>query len=80
MTVLERIRDVGLLRAAGATRGQVQRFILVQAVVVGVLGSLLGLALGAVLAALMTAWLRHDRLGDPRVGRRRRSAPSSSPS
>ncbi len=58
MTVLERIRDVGLLRAAGATRGQVQRFILVQAVVVGVLGSLLGLALGAVLAGLMAAWLR----------------------
>src|SRR6478752_3550140 len=57
MTVLERMREVGLLRAAGATRGQVQRFILVQAVAVGIAGSLLGLLLGALLANLMTAWL-----------------------
>jgi len=50
MTVSERVREVGLLRAAGATRGQVRRYVLTQALAVGLLGSLLGLALGAVLA------------------------------
>ena len=35
MTVVERIRELGLLRAAGATRGQLTSFILVQAVVIG---------------------------------------------
>ncbi len=57
MTVLERMREVGLLRAAGATRGQVERFILVQAVAVGVIGASIGILLGGLLANLMTAWL-----------------------
>jgi putative ABC transport system permease protein len=57
MTVIERIREVGLLRAAGATRVQVRSFILVQALVVGILGSVLGIAFGAVLAAAMVAYL-----------------------
>ena len=40
MTVTERIREVGLLRAAGARRGQVMSFMLTQALVLGVIGSL----------------------------------------
>lgn len=58
MTVVERVRELGLLRAAGATRGQVTRVVLAQALLLGVLGSLLGLALGALLAAVVAAWLR----------------------
>jgi putative ABC transport system permease protein len=58
MTVAERIREVGLLRAAGATRGQVTTFMLAQALVLGVIGSLLGLALGALLAAGMVAYVQ----------------------
>ncbi len=57
MTVGERIREVGLLRAAGATRRQVTSFMLTQALVLGVIGSLLGLAIGAVLAAAMVAYV-----------------------
>ncbi len=57
MTVGERIREVGLLRAAGATRGQVTGFMLTQALVLGVIGSLLGLAMGALLAAGMVAYV-----------------------
>jgi putative ABC transport system permease protein len=53
MSVIERAREVGLLRAAGATRRQVSDFFLVQGLVLGVLGSLLGIAFGAVLAAGM---------------------------
>jgi putative ABC transport system permease protein len=58
MTVGERIREVGLLRAAGATRRQVSSYMLTQALIVGVIGSLLGLVLGAILAAGMFAYVR----------------------
>ena len=58
MTVVERIREVGLLRAAGASRGQVMSFMLTQALALGVIGSLLGLALGGLLALGMVAFVR----------------------
>ncbi len=51
MTVSERLREIGLLRAAGARRGQVMRFVLSQALLLGVVGSIAGVALGALLAA-----------------------------
>jgi putative ABC transport system permease protein len=57
MTVVERVRELGLLRAAGATRGQLTSFILVQALVIGALGAAIGVVLGAVLAAAMAAWI-----------------------
>ena len=57
MTVIERIREVGLLRAAGATRVQVRTFILTQALVVGIVGSVIGVAFGALLAYAMVAYL-----------------------
>jgi putative ABC transport system permease protein len=58
MTVTERIRELGLLRAAGVTRVQLTRFVLVQASVLGVAGSLLGLLVGAGLATAMGAYVR----------------------
>ena len=57
MTVSERIREVGLLRAAGARRRQVMSFMLTQALVLGVVGSLLGLVLGVLLAIAMVAFV-----------------------
>jgi putative ABC transport system permease protein len=50
MTVLERTRELGLLRALGATRGRVLRLLLVEALLIGVLGSALGVILGLGLA------------------------------
>jgi putative ABC transport system permease protein len=58
MTVGERAREVGLLRAAGATRGQVVRFVLFGALVLGTLGSLAGLAIGALLGVAMGSGVR----------------------
>ena len=52
MTVGERAREVGLLRAAGATRAQVIRFVLVGALMLGMAGSGLGLLVGAFLGFL----------------------------
>ncbi len=58
MTVSERIREVGLLRAAGASRSQVMSYMLAQALVIAVAGSLLGLMLGTLLATAMVAAVR----------------------
>lgn len=58
MTVVERVRELGLLRAAGASRGQLTSYILVQATAIGIAGSVLGVALGAALAAGIAAWVR----------------------
>jgi putative ABC transport system permease protein len=58
MTVVEQVRDVGLLRAAGATRRQVTRYMLTQAFALGIVGSLVGIGLGILLAAGMVAWVR----------------------
>jgi putative ABC transport system permease protein len=59
MTVAQRSREIGLLRAIGATRGQVRRSLLVEAVLLGLGASTLGLAVGIGVAkglsALMTA-------------------------
>lgn len=57
MTVVERVRELGLLRAAGATRGQLARYILAQATVIGVAGSVIGIALGALLASGIAGWM-----------------------
>ncbi len=58
MTVTERIREVALLRAAGATRGQVTRVVLLEAGVLGVAGGILGVVLGVVLAILLGSFVR----------------------
>lgn len=55
MTVGERAREVGLLRAAGATRRQILRFVLAGAAILGTVGSLLGLAIGACLGVLVAS-------------------------
>jgi putative ABC transport system permease protein len=53
MTLLQRMREIGTLRALGATDMRVARSILAEAVLLGVAGSALGLALGAGLALLL---------------------------
>jgi putative ABC transport system permease protein len=50
MTVVERTREIGMLRTVGMTRRQVTRQILTEAAVLGLLGSLLGLGLGITLS------------------------------
>ena len=51
----QRRRQIGLLRAVGASGSQVRRRFLAEAVLLGLIGSVLGLALGAVVAAV-AAW------------------------
>jgi lipoprotein-releasing system permease protein len=47
VSVVQRSREIGILRAMGATRGQVMRIFLIQGGVVGLVGSILGSAIAA---------------------------------
>jgi putative ABC transport system permease protein len=46
MTILERTRELGMLRALGSTRTMIARSVIVEAMLLGVLGSLLGVLFG----------------------------------
>jgi len=47
VSVIQRSKDIGILRAMGATRGQIQRIFLLQGALLAFVGSLIGAALGA---------------------------------
>ncbi|HEY7451446.1 MAG TPA: FtsX-like permease family protein [Candidatus Limnocylindria bacterium] len=61
MTLAERVREVGLLRAAGATSRQVRGLVLRQGIALGVIGSALGLVLGIGIGAVLVRVLAASR-------------------
>ena len=52
--VLERTRDIGVLRSMGASAGQIVQVMLSEAVLIGVIASAVGLVSGAVMALVLT--------------------------
>jgi putative ABC transport system permease protein len=52
--VAERDRDIGTLRAIGASRGQIVRLFVAESAMIGLLASALGLLAGAALAVVLT--------------------------
>ncbi len=54
LSVFERTREIGMLRAVGMTRRQVRRMIRAESVVTALIGAALGLPLGAFLAWMVT--------------------------
>ncbi|MGJ0118358.1 ABC transporter permease [Williamsia sp. MIQD14] len=55
MIIAQRVRELALLRAIGAGRGQITRSVLLEAFVVGLFGGLVGLGVGVGLAAILKA-------------------------
>jgi putative ABC transport system permease protein len=56
--VAQRTRELGLLRALGAQRGQVLRSVVAEAAIVGLVASLVGVGLGVLVAIALQALLR----------------------
>ena len=67
LTVFERTREIGMLRAIGMTRRQARRMIRHESVITALIGAMIGIGLGFVLAALLIsrAGLHRLRVADP---------------
>jgi putative ABC transport system permease protein len=60
LSVFERTREIGLMRAVGTTQKQVRRMILIESVLIAVLGSALGLLLGVIYGIALQRLLAND--------------------
>ena len=71
LTVFERTRELGMLRAVGMSRRQVRRMIRHESIVTALLGAAFGIPLGLVLALLVGAAIKFSAFTIP-VGHARR--------
>jgi putative ABC transport system permease protein len=60
LSVLERTRELGVLRAIGMTRGQTTRMVTVESVTIALFGALLGIAVGLGLGWVLQQALAND--------------------
>jgi putative ABC transport system permease protein len=60
LSIYERTRELGMLRAIGMTRRQVRTMIRYEAVITALIGAILGLILGVVFAALIAQPLKEE--------------------
>lgn len=65
MGVVEKRRDIGVLRAMGSTRGSITRIFMFEGLLVGVVGTLLGIVLGLLICWAQITW--HVFALDPSV-------------
>ncbi|MFC1879549.1 ABC transporter permease, partial [Chloroflexota bacterium] len=66
MAIYERTREIGVLKALGATNREVRRMFTADAVLLGFIGGVLGLILGALLGRLVD-WVGHVYLASEGV-------------
>nr|WP_216654450.1 ABC transporter permease [Nocardioides sp. zg-DK7169] len=62
LSVIERTREIGLLRAIGLSRSQLRRMITLESVVISLLGAVLGVVLGVVFGVVLMRALRDEGL------------------
>lgn len=60
LSITERTREIGVLRALGMTRTQLRRMIRLESEIIALIGAVIGIAVGLLLAALaartLSAW------------------------
>lgn len=54
MSVMERTRQIGILKALGTTNGEVMKIFLIEAALMGLVGGVLGVLLGMITAGMIT--------------------------
>jgi putative ABC transport system permease protein len=65
LSVFERTREIGMLRAVGTTRWQVRWMIALESVVTSLMGAVIGIVLGIILAVLLIVRLKDLTLAWP---------------
>ena len=68
ITVAQRIRELGMLRTLGATRGQILRGMITEATIIGALGAVLGVFAGIGFAAGLNAIFKSFGIDLPNTG------------
>jgi putative ABC transport system permease protein len=68
ITVAQRIRELGMLRTLGATRGQILRGMVLEATIIGALGSVLGVLAGIGFAGALNAVFKSFGIDLPNTG------------
>lgn len=68
MIVAQRTKEFALLRALGASKGQITRSVVMESLLVGLLGSVLGVVAGAGLVAVIRAVMEAQGMGLSGVG------------
>ena len=61
MAIYERTREIGVLKALGASRGQIRLMFTLEAALIGLIGGFFGLILGTLLGRLVD-WIAHQYL------------------
>jgi len=61
LSISERTREIGLLRAIGMQRGQLRQMVAAESMIISVIGALLGIALGLGLGAALAAALTRSQ-------------------
>ncbi len=64
-TVLERLEEIGLMKAIGGTKAEIRRFFLAEGVFIGMAGGLAGYIVGFVSAQAVTQGAFHSYIGVP---------------
>lgn len=65
LSVVERKREIGMLRAIGTLRSQIRRTIYIESVLIAIYGAVLGVVLGVVIGWALVRTLARWGLGDP---------------